>query len=56
MKRRALVGAVAAAFSISDQLQAQSFGSGGQELTPRGLALVIIGGIFILYKLLGSRI
>lgn len=50
-----MVGAVAAVFSISNQLLAQTFGSGSHELTPRGLVLVILGGIFILYKLLGSR-
>ena len=55
MNRRASAGAVAAIFSMSAQLHAQGFGSGGQELTPRGLALVILAGIFILYKLLGSR-
>ena len=56
MNRRASVGALAALITTLQPLQAQTFGSGSQELTPRGLALVIIGGVFILYKLLGSRI
>ena len=55
MNRRALLSAVTVLLFVSTTVSAQTFGSGSQELTPQGLILLILLGVFILYKLLGSR-
>jgi hypothetical protein len=56
MNRRVFASAVMVLLSVSVTVSAQGFGSGNQELTPRGLILLILVGIFVLYKLLGSRL
>ena len=56
MNRRMQLSGVMIALFTSEQMYAQSFGAGNQEMSPRGLALLILAGIFILYKLLGIRL
>ena len=56
MNRRKLLTAVVITLSSSVTVFAQNFGSHSQEMSPRGLALLMLAGIFILYKLLGIRL